>query len=344
QALLSWLVTAAVALSATAFVYSTEVYPEVPAALCIVLSLLVLRRERLAVLDGVYLAVLVSTLAWLSEKYVFIGCLLAVFFLIHAGWPARRWFVILSAVGGAVYVWFHLAVFGHLTAYSVNTVYEGASSLTVLDHHFSFGDRVYRIYGLFIDRRFGIGRWAPLFLLVLPALPLLLSKGGIKLVAAGLILLQTGIASFLAITMMGFWFPGRTLMAVVPLFSLVIVTLLTQLPMMLRWGVATLALLSVLTTVALTEATRSGEVRLAVAPFDMQAPGFQLAGRLFPNYQAWNLETVVLTLAWLALLAAGLIWSLRRSPLTVATVSRLQQVRHWPRLTAPGHSSVVPPP
>ncbi|HLF78701.1 MAG TPA: hypothetical protein VJB57_14560, partial [Dehalococcoidia bacterium] len=47
QALLSWLVTAAVALSATAFVYSTEVYPEVPAALCIVLSLLVLRRERL---------------------------------------------------------------------------------------------------------------------------------------------------------------------------------------------------------------------------------------------------------------------------------------------------------
>src|SRR5690606_34331834 len=31
--LLSWLVTAAVGLSATAFVYSTEIYPEMPAAL-----------------------------------------------------------------------------------------------------------------------------------------------------------------------------------------------------------------------------------------------------------------------------------------------------------------------
>ena len=43
---LSWLVTLGVGLSATAFIYSTEIYPEFPAALALVLALLVVTRDR----------------------------------------------------------------------------------------------------------------------------------------------------------------------------------------------------------------------------------------------------------------------------------------------------------
>jgi hypothetical protein len=342
--LLSWLVTAAVGLSATAFVYATEVYPEVPGALCIVASLLVLRRERPAMREAAYLALLLSALAWLSMKYVPLGCILAAVYLVRADAPGRWWFVSLSALSGVAYVGFHLAVFDHLTAYSVNTVYEGASDVSVLEDHLSLQDRAYRAYGLFIDRRFGVGRWAPPFLLALPSLPLLVGRGRIGSAAVALIVAQIAIATFLAITMMGYWFPGRTLMAVLPLFSLAIVVLLSHSAPLLRWAVGALGVLSLLTTAALVQASRSQDVRLAVDPFAMDAPGFQLLGRLFPSYQAWTAETVALTCAWLLAFLAGAAWAFSQNEALRPAVSRLRRRPGRPPLSARVRSSAVPPP
>jgi hypothetical protein len=241
-----------------------------------------------------------------------------------------------------VYVSLHLLLFDHLVAYSVNSVYQGASAVSVLDHHLSFGDRVYRLYGLFIDRRFGIGRWAPLFLVLLPALPLLLGRERLRLAVAALIVLQIAIATFLAITMMGFWFPGRTLTAVLPLMVFPLTLLVLRLDRAWRWGLAGLAGLSLVNTASLVYATRSGEVSLAVDPFAMSTPGFQLVGRLFPNYQAWTAETVALTLIWLVLFAtmtAALVRPRLRRLAALLPGWRL-------RLPAParGHSSGAPPP
>ena len=67
---LSWVVALSVGLSATAFIYSTEVYPEFPGALALVLSLLVVTRERtLGVADGLSLAALLTVICWLGIKY-----------------------------------------------------------------------------------------------------------------------------------------------------------------------------------------------------------------------------------------------------------------------------------
>jgi hypothetical protein len=300
--LLSWLVTAALALTATAFVYSTEIYPEVPAGLCLVLSLLLLRSGRRDVLAGAVLLLLLTLLAWFGIKYVFLGALPALHFLWQAQGAARRWFLALSVISGAVYVGLHLLLFGHLVPYSVNTVYEGAGSVSVLEQHLGFSDRFYRLWGLFVDRRFGIGRWAPLLLLVLPALPLLASKGRVGLTASGLILTQLLIASFLAVTMMGYWFPGRTLMTVLPLFALVLAHLLLRLPKP-AWALpCLLGLASLATTVSLYRAVHDGPYRLAVDPFDLQAPVFRWTRGLFPDYRAWDAETVALTVCWLVIL------------------------------------------
>jgi hypothetical protein len=317
--LLSWAVTACVALTATSFVYASEVYPEMPAALCIVLALLVLRGGRTDAVGGLLMAAPQVALAWLGEKYVPLGMVLAAFWLWRASSGGRLSFLGLGAVTGVIYVWFQLAFFGELTAYSVNTVHEGASTLNVIESHVSVTDRAYRVFGLFIDRRFGLGHWAPLFLLVLPALPLVAGnraigrsgQGGIGRVVVILVGLQVGIATFMAITMMGFWFPGRTLVAVLPLFALVLTVLASRLvegqgralPLRVHY-IASVALLvlgvwSVVNTVGLVISARGSEVVLAVDPFLMSFESFRLIAPLFPDYRAWGSETVVLTVAWL---------------------------------------------
>jgi hypothetical protein len=66
----SWLATAAVGLSATAFISSTEVYPEIPGACLLVMGLLVVTGRRgLGWRDALFLTLLMSALVWLGVKY-----------------------------------------------------------------------------------------------------------------------------------------------------------------------------------------------------------------------------------------------------------------------------------
>jgi hypothetical protein len=309
--LLSWLATAAIALSASAFVYSTEIYPEVPAAMLLVLGLLVVRRPRLSVPHAATLALLMTLLAWFGMKYVPLGGLVGLYFLWRADWRGRGVFVALSALSAIAYTWLHMEIYGSLTAYNINTVFEGAPTTEVLQAHLEFEGRGYRIWGLFIDQRFGIGRWAPVLLLILPALPLLLRRGSLGVLALGLVVAQILIATFVAITMMGWWFPGRTLMTVFPLFALVLTELLIRVPRPARIGIAALAVYGIVIVIALERATRGGDVTLAVDPFDMPPDVFQATARLFPNYQSWSTETVVRTVAWVSAgltLMAILVW------------------------------------
>ena len=142
---------------------------------------------------------------------------------------------------------------------------------------------------------------------MLPAsLPLLVRAGATGRLVLGLIAAQVLVATFIAITMMGWWFPGRTLITVVPLTALPLTLLIAKLPAPGRVLAGALALTSVAFTVALRDAVANDGVRLAVAPFDMQWAPFRWSRELFPNYQAWGTDTVVLTIVWLTVFVASI--------------------------------------
>lgn len=300
----AWLITAAAGLAAPAFVYSTEIYPEIPAAFCVVVALLLLRSRRPA--TPLLLACVLTALAWLGMKYAPLAAVLAGAYLLRAPNRSRAALVVLGVASAGVYAWAHLAWFGALTPYNNNTVYEGAATSAVLDSHLAFDGRLYRLWGLFIDRRFGLGRWAPFLLAVLPALPLLLSReAALGRVVAALVAVQLGMATFVAITMMGWWFPGRMLMPVYPLFAVVLAVAWSHAPRALQFAGAAAAGYSLAVTGALAAAGHARDVRIAVDPFAMDAPLFRLAGPLFPDYRWWSLETNVLTAVWLVAFAVA---------------------------------------
>ena len=87
---LSWVAALGVGLSATAFIYSTEIYPEFPAALLLVLSLLLVTRKRtMGVADGLLLSALLTVMCWLGIKYAPLALLMAGYFLLKANRDGR---------------------------------------------------------------------------------------------------------------------------------------------------------------------------------------------------------------------------------------------------------------
>ncbi|MDE2668756.1 MAG: hypothetical protein OXI51_03780 [Chloroflexota bacterium] len=299
---LVWLATAVVGLTATAFIYSSEIYPEIPAGLALVGALLVAtRRERLAALPVLAIVALLSVLPWLGAKYAPLAALVALYVLWRA-WPVGRVVLLVgAAVSAAAYAAFHLAVYESLTPYNVNVIYAGETTASTIGQHVEIGDRVYRLWGLLIDRRFGVARWAPVLFAVVPGAVLLLRGDARLRLVLGLVVVQVLIATFVVITMMGWWFPGRTLVTVFPLLPIPMALLAMRYG---RWGqtaLGVLGLYSLGVTAALAEAGRSREVVIAVDPFDMGANLFQGVSRLFPQYTAWTTETWVLTVLWLAL-------------------------------------------
>ncbi len=304
----AWLATLGVGLTAIAFIHSTEIYPEFPAALALVLALLVATRgRRLTTLDAVLLCILLTAICWLGIKYAPLAVLVAAFSLMRSEPNGRITLLGLGALSAAIYVWFHLKTFGELTPYSVSVVYGGMSTVETLGQHIEFQDRIYRLWGIFVDRRFGIGRWAPLLLAVVPGMVLLARGTSTMRLVLGLILTQLLIAVFVVITMMGWWFAGRTMVTVVPLMALPLALLLSKAGSAGRVLIALLAVYSIIVTAGLALAGHSREITIAVDPFDMRFLPFRALSPVFPQYTSWTGETWALTVFWVGLAALAVV-------------------------------------
>jgi len=294
-----WAATLGVGLTATSFIYSTEIYPEFPAALALVVALLVAtRRGKPGLLDALGLAAALTAMCWLGSKYAALVVPVAVYFLFRADRRGQIALVAAGSISAALFAWSHLHIYGGLTPYGVNAVYAQWNTAEILSGHIGFSERYYRIWGLFVDRRFGIGRWAPLLLAAAPALALLVMRTWEQRLLLVLIAIQLLIATFVAITMMGWWFPGRTLLTVLPLFVVPLALLIGRASTAMRVFVALLGAGTLAFTAGLAHAGRVREITIAVDPFDMTFVPFQAVAGTFPLYTLWTTETWQLTYAW----------------------------------------------
>jgi hypothetical protein len=269
-------------------VYASEVYPEGPAALCIAVVLLLLTSERARplVLSGTLVA-----LAWLGVKYIPFAVLLAAVW----GWRWRREpqaLLAVSVVGlvaGAHYLWWHQHTFDGLTPYSTNVVYAGEVTTKIVQEHLSIEDRSYRLYGLFLDARFGLLRWLPLMAIALWGIT---KKTATHLATLAIAVLM---GTFVSITMMGWWFPGRMLVAALPALAVLIAVGIPRLPK----TSAALALYSL----AITAGLIASRPRIAVEPWIMGVP--LPPHWLFPDFREFGVPEIAASAAWvLALVGA----------------------------------------
>jgi hypothetical protein len=288
--------------TAPLFVYATQIYPELPAALFLLGCVWLVLAPRPGWTIALGLSLGISALAWLGFKYSLVGAVVAAMGLVRLSGGARLVFLTALGLSGALYVGFHLATYGALTPYSVNRLYAGDGFVELVGQHLAIWDRLYRFLGLWLDAEFGLIRWAPLLLLTVPALlPLLARRGPTRWTWSLLLATQLLIAVFLSVTMRGWWFPGRMLIVVLPLMAL-------PLSEALAWAgrrpvfaalTAGLSVYSMAITIGLVRATAAGEVALAVDPFALAWPPFHDLAAVFPLYTAYSASTWLLSGAWL---------------------------------------------
>jgi hypothetical protein len=265
-------------------VYGTQVYPELPAALAVT-----------AAVGGLAAPVAVIVLPWLSVKYAVVGAVLALLTL------RRRWWLLgVYAAAAAVFVLAHKAWYGGWTPYAAGDHFVGGE-LTVVGHDPDYLGRSRRLLGLLVDREFGLAAWQPAWLLVVPAVAALLLRRPPwwKLVALPL-LAGWLVATFVALTMHGWWFPGRQLVVVLPLAVLAIAW----------WAQDRLRLLVVLGAIGvatwayfLVEGYWGG-VTLVVDFFETSNPWYRAWRLALPDFRDETALTWVLAGAWAAALGA----------------------------------------
>jgi hypothetical protein len=292
-------------------VYGTQLYPELVGALVVtaaVGALLGLPSGRAAV--GLVAAV--AVLPWLSVKYAPVaGGLAAVGVLRLLLLDERRRAVaVLAGVSGAAVVCAvgHLAIYGALTPYAVGDHFAGGE-LTVMGTSANYVGRTRRLLGLLVDRDFGLAAWAPGWLLLLPAVGAL-ARDGLRrrspdaLVVAVPLAAGWATATWVALTMHGWWWSGRQVVVVLPLAVLAIA----------RWGPSDRWLLAGGVAGALTYAWLAVEgladrLTWVVDPWRTSAPVMRAVRPLLPDLASpgWldEVRWVLWIAAAVALVASG---------------------------------------
>lgn len=227
--------TLAVGVSPPFMAYATAVYPELTAALLLVGAALLAVRldERVSRRAAFGCFALLGLLPWLGTKFVPAGIVIGLFAARSLFRGRRRTLAVgaseLAFFSVALYVGINESLYGGPTPYTADVAGE-----TATDASFPIGylERSYRLVALFIDRDFGLLRWAPLFLLAFVgvamlyrsrrdqlslAMPGLHSMQEAATMCAAALGAQLVVAGFLAPTMFGYWFPPRHLLAALPL-------------------------------------------------------------------------------------------------------------------------------
>ena len=221
-------------LSPPALAYATTVTPELTAAALLafaaLLALRVRELPRIRWVAGAALAL--ALLPWLGLSFALAGAVVA---LAMIRWLRRRarGFAVLVTVevllfSAVMFVTINDQLFGGFTPTVSDVPGRGIDDLTAAE----VADRAPRLVALWLDRTYGLLRWAPVLALAFFALWLLWRSRRDRLsdalpehrdveVAATLCVLvcaaQVVVAAFVAPTMFGFWFPGRYLIPALPL-------------------------------------------------------------------------------------------------------------------------------
>jgi len=313
--------TAAFAGAPPLVVYATQVYPEIPAALAVIAGVAALTGPMRRA-GPVTVGVAVVALPWLSVKYLPVaGTLAALAALRLVG--DRRWRALGACcaawvVAGVLHVVVHVVIYGGPTPYAAGAHF-GAGELTVIGRSPDFVGRSVRLVGLLVDRTFGLVAWAPVFLCLpaaLGALAVRRPRGAAALVVP--LAVGWGNATWLALTMHGWWWPGRQVVVVLPLAALVVLWWADAVAgARARAGLALGALAGWAVTAWLALQGLAGRLALVVDVERVPGPALGLLRASMPDLARWAPGDQLLLAAWSLLLGvvalAGALGAARRS-------------------------------
>lgn len=295
-------------------VYATQIYPELPAALAVAGAIAALTGSPSRGTVVAWIACVVA-LPWLAVKYVPIAVVLALAGLrwLPAAW--RRPSVVVLAVAAVGYVAFDLAVYGGLTPYASGDHFEAIGEFGAIGAAPDYLARSQRLLGLLVDRAFGLASWQPAYLLAVPAVAWVATRRDTPGAGVLLAVIATGwlVATFVAQTMHGWWWPGRQVVVILPAVVLAVAA----------WAhrtsrealVAGVGSVGVVSFGFLAHEATVGRIALVVDFAEVGDPIHRLWSAALPDYLTPTPRTWILHGVWIVALAAIAWWGHREREL-----------------------------
>lgn len=296
--------------------YATQVYPEMPAALCVVVGLSAITGPLDRRAQGVALVSLVA-LPWLAIKYAPVAAVLAVAMLTrlwrHDRAAALSRLALLGAAG-VTYLVVHQRIYGGWSVYASGDHFVGGQ-LQVIGENPNYVGRSRRLVGLLIDRGFGLMAWTPSFALVPAAIAATLrSRAWSATLLVATVVVGWAVATWVALTMHGWWWPGRQLVVILPA-AIVAVAVVAERIRSLLIPVVVGGTLGFTSWLWLVVEASTGRRTLIVDFEQTSNPWYRTWSTLLPDHRNFDTRAIVLTCAWVALLGtfSAFVW-LRSRP------------------------------
>jgi hypothetical protein len=309
-------------------VYGHQLYPEVPAALALLIGV-ALATGPLRPRELVGLAAAVTALPWLGVKYVPVAAVLTVVVLVRLARERRPGSASLLtgglALSAAAYLVTHQALWGSWTVYATGDHFEQTGEFSVVGVQPDYVGRSLRLVALLDDQAYGLIPWQPAWLLAVPALGALIAwrgrtlPGYVRAAVVAPLLAGWAVATWPALTMHGFWWPGRQVVVVLPLAALTVLWWTGRAVPRLQPVALVLAAAGVVHLVALLVDGWAGDFTWVVAFEAVDDPLYQLFRPLFPDYRAQGPGFWPRHLAWVAIVVVLLFigaQTARRRPAT----------------------------
>jgi hypothetical protein len=165
------------------------------------------------------------------------------------------------------------------------------------------------LVGLLVDRYFGVAAWAPAYLLAPAGVAALFihqkkhrwfsSFDSTVLLSA--VAVGWAVATWVALTMHGWWWPGRQIVPVLPLMVIGIAVLVERFRFLL-WPILVAGLWGLVNWVWIATEASTGRRSLIVDHEDTANPLFQVWSRLLPDHRVDARVDQLVTLAWVVFL------------------------------------------
>jgi len=291
--------------------YGAQVYPEMAAALVTVtlfgLACSAADNPRVHTLAG--MTAMVFILPWLSIKYVPIAAVggLALIWSVRHHRHLMLFFVALGVAGTAVYLGTHQHLYGGWTAYASGDHFVDDGEFSVIGTRVNLVGRSRRVIGLLVDKTFGIGVWSPLWLLLPVAMrQAWKSNTAQNHLAVSVVALGWINATFVALTMHGWWLPGRQLVAVLPLAAIVVAQWVDADKRRL-WLATPLGVMGATNWMWLALESSTGHRTLIVDFYETQAAAYRLLSPIMPDGIAATTQDTALLALWTLAAGVGLV-------------------------------------
>lgn len=312
-------VTAAFSLTAPLAAYGVQVYPELPAALVVIVAVAALtgpfdRRGQ------VVFALAVVALPWLAVKYAPVGLALVALAAVRL-WRERRPRPVVALgtvflLAGVVFLAVHRLVYGGWTVYAAGDHFTETGEVSVIGVQPDYLGRTQRLLGLLVDRSFGLAVWAPVLLVAVVALGALVRRRPPDwLVLVAPLAAGWATATWVALTMHGWWWPGRQVVVVVPLLVVATAWWLERHRRAVGPFVVA-AVLGVVTWAWLVAEVRTERLRLIIDFDATTGPWVRAARLVLPDFRLPGVRTWSLAAVWGAVLVGLLVlgwWTERAS-------------------------------